>query len=97
MKEKFSLIDYNNVVEDFTQYDFSVKELVCFKCHECCCYDSAEAKRCDLKSCPLYPLKAKWYKIPRRRRQLTEEERKKRSETMKQTMSKYLENKRNQS
>ena len=77
MKKKFDLVDYNGIVEDFTQYDFTVKELVNMKCHECCCYEGQEVKRCDSKSCPLYPLKIKWYKPPRRKREYTEEERQK--------------------
>ena len=75
MKNKFALIDYNGVVEDFTQYDFTVKELVNMKCHECCCYEGQEVKRCDSKSCPLYPLKIKWYKRPKRKKEYSEEER----------------------
>ena len=77
MKRKFDLVDYNDIVDDFTQYDFTTKELVVMKCHECCCYEASEVKQCDAKSCPLYPLKIKWYKIPRRRREYSEEERQK--------------------
>lgn len=76
MKKKFDLIDYNDYVEDFTEYDFSPKELVVMKCHECCGYQSNEVKLCPAKGCPLYPLKLKWYKAPKRKRELTEERRK---------------------
>lgn len=74
MKEKFSLRDYNNYVEDFTQYNFTTKELVVMKCHECSGYDAREAKLCPAKGCPLYPLKQKWYKMPQKNRELTEEQ-----------------------
>lgn len=76
MKEKFNLIDYNDYVEDFTEYDFSPKELVIMKCHECCAYQPNEVLLCPAKGCPLYPLKVKWYtKIPRKKRELTDEQR----------------------
>lgn len=74
MKEKFRLIDYNDYVEDFTEYNFTVKELVIMKCHECSAYDAKEAKLCPAKGCPLYPLKEKWYKIPRRKANIPEKE-----------------------
>ena len=75
MKKKFDLVDYNGIVEDFTEYDFTTKELVVMKCHECCCYQSTEVKQCDAKSCPLYPLKIKWYKRPKRKKEYSEDER----------------------
>lgn len=71
--KKFDLIDYNDIVADFTQYDFTPKELVVMKCHECCAYEAAEVKKCTAKSCPLYPLKLKWYRIPHTKKTITPE------------------------
>lgn len=82
MKEKFRLADYNDYVEDFTQYDFTTKELVVMKCHECSAYNAIEAKMCPAKGCPLYPLKEKWYKIPRKKYNLSDEELERRKNNM---------------
>jgi hypothetical protein len=78
---KISLFDYDHLM-DLSEMDLTVKERVNMYCHQCCCFQSTEVKACDSKDCPLWVLKEKWYKIPRKS-SMTDEQRKAASERMK--------------
>jgi len=57
----FKLKEYNDRT-DFTQFDdLTPKQAIMAKCYDCCCYDRKEVKYCDVKDCPLYPFKKRWF------------------------------------
>ena len=83
MKKKFRLVDYNDIINDWSEYEeLTAKEAIVAYCHQCCCYQSTEVKLCPAKSCPLYLFKEKWYKTPKKM-SFTEEQLAKKREQMK--------------
>jgi len=74
----FKLYDYNQLM-DFTDIEMTAKEAICAKCHECCCFQATEVKKCKQTDCALFKFKEKWYKIPMK---ISDEVRNKRKENM---------------
>ena len=69
--------DYNKEVGENTNVLRAIK----LKCLDCSTYNINEIKECPVKNCPLYPFRLG--KNPFRKRELSEEERNKLSERMK--------------
>ena len=69
--------DYNKEVSENTNVLRAIK----LKCLDCSTYNINEIKECPVKNCPLYPFRLG--KNPFRKRELSEEERNKLSERMK--------------
>lgn len=61
----FKLSEYNDR-QDFSQVEITPKEAILAKCYECCCWDGSEVLACNIKHCPLWLFRKKWFKIPRR-------------------------------
>lgn len=51
-RDYFGISEYNYIT-DFTDIKLLPLQAIKLKCKECCGYDWAEAKRCDIKTCPL--------------------------------------------
>lgn len=86
MKKQFKLVDYNDIVNDWSEYEeLTPKEAILAYCHQCCCYQPKEVKLCPAKCCPLWTFKEKWYRTPHKM-SLTDEQKQMRSETMKKYM-----------
>ena len=69
--------DFNKEVSENTNILRAIK----LKCLDCSTYNINEIKECPVKNCPLYPFRLG--KNPFRKRELSEEERNKLSERMK--------------
>ena len=69
--------DYNKEVSE----NRNVLRAIKLKCLDCSTYNINEIKECPVKNCPLYPFRLG--KNPFRKRELSEEERNKLSERMK--------------
>ena len=69
--------DYNKEVSE----NRNVLRAIKLKCLDCSTYNINEIKECPVKNCPLYPFRLG--KNPFRKRELSEEERTKLSERMK--------------
>lgn len=69
--------DYNKEVSENTNVLRAIK----LKCLDCSTYNTNEIKECPVKNCSLYPFRLG--KNPFRKRELSEEERNKLSERMK--------------
>ena len=69
--------DYNREVSE----NRNVLRAIKLKCLDCSTYNINEIKECPVKNCPLYPFRLG--KNPFRKRELSEEERNKLSERMK--------------
>lgn len=52
MIENFKITDYNDVM-DFSDIKLTPLKAIKLKCKECCGYNSREAKKCNIKTCPL--------------------------------------------
>ena len=77
-------IDTIKTEEDFLQEvreNTNVLRAIKLKCLDCSTYNINEIKECPVKNCPLYPFRLG--KNPFRKRELSEEERNKLSERMK--------------
>lgn len=60
--EKFKLKNYQDQVNDWTDYEpLTLKEGVLAFCYQCCGYDRKEVKISNCTSCPLYQFKEKYY------------------------------------
>ena len=69
--------EFNKEVSENTNVLRAIK----LKCLDCSSYNTNEIKECPVKKCPLYPFRLG--KNPFRKRELSEEERNKLSERMK--------------
>lgn len=77
-------IDTIKTEEDFNREVYentNVLRAIKLKCLDCSTYNILEIKECPVKNCPLYPFRLG--KNPFRKRELSEEERNKLSERMK--------------
>ena len=82
-KKHFKLVDYNDYVEDWSEYEeLTPKQAIVAYCHQCCCYQPSEVKQCVSKSCLLWLFRQKWYRTPKRSG-MSEENRIKHSNMMK--------------
>ena len=76
-----------NVIKTEEEFNREVREntnvlrAIKLKCLDCSSYNTNEIKECPVKNCPLYPFRLG--KNPFRKRELSEEERTKLSERMK--------------
>lgn len=50
--ENFTIQDYNELI-DFSDIKLTALQAIKMKCKECCCFNWAEAKRCDVTTCAL--------------------------------------------
>ena len=60
--KNFTLRDYTNRT-DFTEIELTPKKAMMAKCYDCCCYDRKEVKLCNIKHCPLYKYKNRYFKV----------------------------------
>lgn len=51
-KEKIDISSYNTLL-DFSNIKLTPLKAIKLKCKECCAFNYKEAKRCDIKTCPL--------------------------------------------
>lgn len=51
-EEKLNISKYNALI-DLSDIKLTPLQAIKMKCKECCAFDWSEAKRCDIKSCPL--------------------------------------------
>lgn len=75
--------EFNQEVRENT----NVLRAVHLKCYDCSAFSSKEIKECPVKECPLYPFRQG--KNPFRKREVTDEERQKMRERLKQNKQKH--------
>ena len=77
--------EFNKEVSENT----NVRRAIKLKCLDCSTYNTHEIKECPVKNCPLYPFRLG--KNPFRKREVTDEERQKMRERLKQNKQKHYE------
>ena len=75
--------EFNKEVSENTNVLRAIK----LKCLDCSTYTTNEIKECPVKNCPLYPFRLG--KNPFRKREVTDEERQKMRERLKQNKQKH--------
>ena len=81
---KFKVRDYTHIV-DFREYDpLSPIEAIKANCKQCYCWEVSEMKKCESYTCPFHQFLVRGFKSMRTYN-LSDEERKRRSERLKKS------------